>query len=167
MCGTSVCAPREHPSQLLARAIDSVRIHRVWAEDVDGRTCLLKRRRLGMGLVIAAGNIFLRLSKSRIVMFSSTSDWQKWELHCFELTNGDAYASGPRGRRTIYTERVPGQSLSDLFDAGRLDEKALSAAGAEMARVHRLHSKALDAPWSHGDPHLQTCCTTKPAAGRD
>ena len=139
------------PSQSLAKLIDSVRIHRVWSD----ANRIYKQRRHGMGFMIAAGNVFLRLSRSRIVMFPFTAHWRAWELHCFALVNGDAFASGRHGARAIWTERIPGTSLSDHSDRGTLDESMLHATGVELARAHQLHSKALDGPWSHGDPHLR------------
>jgi hypothetical protein len=131
--------------------IDSVRIHRVWSE--EGR--IYKERRLGMGMMIAAGNVFLRLSRSRIVMFPFTAHWRAWELHCFSLVNGDAFACGSHGARAIWTERIPGTSLFDHAARRTLDEAMLRATGAELARAHALHSKARGGPWSHGDPHLK------------
>ena len=133
-----------------ARAIDAVRIHRITqAEDR-----IIKHRRLGMGVIIALGNVFLKLSNSRILMFARASDWRLWELHSFELVNGDAHECGSMGSSTIWTGRVPGRSLLEHQLEGTLAPSMFAAAGQELARAHSLHSKGLEGPWSHGDPHL-------------
>jgi tRNA A-37 threonylcarbamoyl transferase component Bud32 len=88
-----------------------------------------------------------------------------FELHAFHLANGDAFASGAHGRRAIWMERMPGTSLREHLGAGTLDERMLAAAGAEIGRVHRLHSDAFAGPWSHGDLHLENALYD-PAEGR-
>lgn len=148
-------------SMLVARAIELVRIHRIQQEPDR----IIKHRKLGMGLVIAAGNVFLKLSRSRILMFARAADWRAWELHSFALVNGDAHPSGALGR-AIWTGRVPGKSLLDHLNESTLDADMLRAAGRALARAHSLYSEGLDGPWSHGDPHLANVLVTETGAAR-
>jgi hypothetical protein len=141
-------------STVLARAIDTVRIHRVRRETRDGRAVWTKYRRRGMDGVIACGNVFLDRSRSRIRMFRDVAAWQWWEVASFGLLNGDAYGCGPLGPRGFWAECLPGVSLRELCRAGTIDTDAARAAGAELRRAHALSCAVRGVLWSHGDPHL-------------
>lgn len=135
----------------LARAIDAVRINRVWTEDhPDGRR-FYKVRRFGMGPVIAAGNGFLYLSNSRITMFPSLSQWRGWARHCHELVNGVKCGFHRRG---LWMPELPGVRLKEHLQAGSLTETMMTHAGEALADAHRKVSEVFHGPWSHGDPHL-------------
>jgi len=141
-------------SALLAIAIDAVRINQTTVVTRDGRPFLLKRRRGGRGLIIAAGNVFLRLSHSRIVMFPNVRGWQAWELASFRLLYGDSYRYEAVGRDAVLTERLPGTDIRTLLAQDRLTDAALRAAGQVFREAHALHSNYWELDWSHGDPHL-------------
>ena len=67
----SACAMTD-PGGILARAIDAVRINRCWQEQrTDGKIVWIKRRRIGIDVMVLAGNAFLAVSNSRIRMFPS------------------------------------------------------------------------------------------------
>jgi len=128
-------------ADILARIIDSFRINDVEAN----KNFVLKRRRRGRGWVIFAGNIFLWLSHSRIVMFPSTRAWQSHECQSFNLLHG--MGCDPIGGDSIRVRRLKGQPLLTHLGNGRLTVEMLYAAAEEFQRAHRLG-------WSHGDPHL-------------
>jgi hypothetical protein len=142
-------------SGILARSIDSVRVNRCWSERRGDATVWLKWRRRWADVIILGGNVFLRLSNSRIQMFPGVRRWQRRELTCFQLLHGgEGYACGEFGARGVWLDAVPGTSLRELARAGRLDGRALAAAAREFARVHALRCPLTRRPWSHGDPHL-------------
>ncbi|WP_223755198.1 lipopolysaccharide kinase InaA family protein [Myxococcus sp. RHSTA-1-4] len=137
-------------SQGLGRAIDAVRVNAVTAD----ATFWVKRRRFGMGAVIAAGNVFLRLSRSRIRMFASCSRWQEWELASFRLLHPGHAAELRRGG-AVALEALPGESLDRLLARGQLTAQGVEAAARELRRAHALVLPGAAVPWSHGDMHLK------------
>lgn len=106
---------------------------------------LLKQRRTGRGWLIHAGNIFLRLSHSHIVMFEDVLAWQTWECASYRLL----YGGGCRcaGRKALLIQPFPGQSLRDYLGENKITNEIMIAAAREFKRVHVLN-------WSHGDSHL-------------
>src|SRR3954462_6080828 len=140
---------------ILARSIDAVRVNRCWSERRDHAVVWLKRRRNWADAIVLGGNVFLRVSNSRIQMFPSVRRWQRWELACFALLHGaEGYTCGPLGARGVWLDAVPGMNLRDLARAGIMDDRAVIAAAREFARVHALRCPITRRPWSHGDPHL-------------
>lgn len=138
---------------MIARCIDAVRINRCWQAELDRRPAWFKRRRLGCSLLIRAGNVFLKRSRSGITMFPRAADWIDWELRCFNLLHGDSYSCGMIDSRTAWFERLPGEPLRALL-RNELVLPAIRAAGREMARAHAIASERLGGGWSHGDPHV-------------
>lgn len=138
------------PTGLLALALEAVRVHAVGLES----GVWVKRRRFGMGVVIAAGNVFLRLSHSRIRMFASPARWQAWELASFRLLHPGRVAE-PRGPGAVALEALPGERLDLLAARGGLTPEVAGAAARELLRAHALVLPGTVGPWSHGDAHLK------------
>lgn len=137
----------------MARLIDSVGINQTLPVDVNGRRCFQKRRRAGRGVIIAAGNVFLRWSQSRIRMFPRCADWQAWELDSYRLLHGPERISRQPDSASILIEALPGTSLDACRRERAITPAMMQAAAAEFRRVHALQSSLLHAAWSHGDPH--------------
>jgi hypothetical protein len=131
----------------LGRAIAAVRVNAVHR---DPRGAWIKRRRFGMDAVIAAGNLFLKWSHSRIVMFTSCAAWQAREVTaaCALHGEGAAWVVSPRA---VGFRSLPGESLRDLLARDALTPDALVAAGRELARAHAVN--LANGAFSHGDPH--------------
>jgi hypothetical protein len=126
----------------LALLIDSVVINRVSC--VDG---LLLKRRVKLGsLLILGGNVFLRLTHSRILMFVSTTEWQRWEYTSYQTLYGGGCEI--RGRDALLIQPFAGTNLKTHLEAGTLTHTMLEAAALELQRAHRLG-------FTHGDPHLE------------
>jgi hypothetical protein len=106
---------------------------------------LLKQRRTGRGWLIYAGNLFLRLSHSKIVMFEDVLAWQTWECASYRLLYGGGCKYG--GRKGLLIQPFPGRNLRDILAENKLTNEIMIAAAREFKRVHALH-------WSHGDSHL-------------
>ncbi|WP_342380367.1 hypothetical protein NVS55_12315 [Myxococcus stipitatus] len=138
----------------LARVMDAVRVNAVALEVREGVSLWHKRRRLGMGAVIAAGNVFLRLSRSRIRMFPSAKHWRDWELSSFALLHPGRTAEA-RGTHAVALEALPGERLDLLLARGRLTQAMVEAAARELHRAHGLRQPRASHPWSHGDAHLK------------
>lgn len=141
-------------SFLVAYLIDGVRINAVSPAEKAGKTIWIKRRRFLMDWVIWCGNIFLRLSHSRIIMFPDCKQWLEWELHSFRLLYEGEIQGGLEGNRGFWVETLPGVSFLRHLDNGNLTLPMLRAAASEFRRVHSIFCPQLGDYWSHGDPHL-------------
>lgn len=142
----------------LGRAIAAVRVNAVYR---DRHGAWIKRRRFGMDAVIATGNLFLKWSRSRIVMFSAYSAWQAREVTavCALHGEGAAWVVSPRA---VGFRSLPGESLRDLLARDALTPEALIAAGRELARTHAL--TIASGAFSHGDPHTGNVLYDRDAA---
>ncbi len=111
-----------------------------------------KRQRRAAWLVMRVANGFFRLAGNPVEALVRGSDWRAWEVECFALLHGPAFAACEAGRRARL-HRLPGESLSQRLAAGSLSPAMLAAAAVELRRAHGLHSAHFGAGWSHGDPH--------------
>ncbi|WP_082127266.1 phosphotransferase [Calothrix sp. 336/3] len=137
----------------LASIIDAVRINVVTRQETAGKVIWHKQRRPWMDGIIWCGNIFLRLSRSRIIMFPNCCQWVEWEMHCCQLlyTEVQTQVVGDRG---FWVEALPGQSLLQHHNQGTLTLPMFQAAAREFRRAHSIYCPQLADYWSHGDPHL-------------
>jgi hypothetical protein len=129
------------PAKFLAVLIDLIAIN----QTIPTEAGLVKRRRRGRAWIIAVGNVYLRLSHSRILMFPSTAAWQAWECESYHVLHGGGCER--LGRDALLVQRLPGQSLLSFLQAGTLTHAMLIGAAHELRRAHALS-------WTHGDPHL-------------
>jgi len=137
----------------LAAAIDLVRINETHLESAGSKLYLHKRRKWGRGAIIAAGNVFLKLSDSRITMFPDVREWQIWEVETYQLLHGptcDCYLIRPNA---VMTERLSGIPIRTLISIGSCTASAVIAGGLAFRVGHGLYSDYWHAGWSHGDPH--------------
>ncbi|MCL1475959.1 hypothetical protein LAY57_35690 [Argonema antarcticum A004/B2] len=142
------------PSLFLGRLIGAVRVNAIAREQQAGKWVWVKRRKFLMDAVIACGNIFLYFSSSRIQMFPNCLEWQEGELHCYRLLYKERLQGGLAGKRGIWIEELPGQSLLQILCDRNLSLLILRAAANEFLRAHSLFCPKLQDYWSHGDPHL-------------
>lgn len=137
------------------RIIDGIRINAVSNETRDGREVLVKRRRAASHAIIPFANAFFRAAQTPVFVHAKLDLWQRWEVGCFNLLNGDCGHAKIETRDTIITELLPGKSLADHFNEGTFEEKILDAAADELRRAHHLSYAGFDgALWSHGDANL-------------
>ena len=145
-------------SSLLKRidtAIDSrIRMNDIWRETRDGRLVWVKRRRRGSGWLVSSANLFFRLTGARVRICSET-DWQQWEVSCFQRLYGDHLRATAEGDDTICADHVPGVSLCDSIKEGQLTEGMFRAGGRELARAHQVWCPEFGGGWSHGDLILE------------
>jgi hypothetical protein len=141
-------------TRVLASLAGSVRTTRMVRRKQDGRATWHKQRRRGAAATVAAGNVFLQLARSHLRMFVRSAEWRRWELGCFALLHGPAYASGTTSAREVWFDELPGESCRELLRRGALATAGLQAAARELFRAHSVRAPHQDAPLSHGDPHL-------------
>ncbi len=135
-------------------AIDGIRINAISREVREGRALLVKRRRFASVPLAQTANLFFRAARHPAFVWADAAAWQRWEVNSFNLLHANQYCAFPSGPRTVCADILPGLSLAEHFERGTFECSMLDAAGAELCRVHRLHSAYFNGPWSHGDPNL-------------
>lgn len=124
-----------------ARLIDGVSINRTHLTE-EG---LIKRRLCGRSVLIAAGNVFLSLSQSRIQMFIRSVAWQLYEIESYRRLYGGGCERF--GKAALRITPFHATSLKTHLERGSLSTAMLVEAAREIRRMHNL-------TWSHGDLHL-------------
>ncbi len=128
-------------AEIFARLIDSIAINHTTLDN----GYLWKRRKWGRRWIIVFGNLFLKLSNSKILMFPSTSEWQHYETECYTRLYGDG--CDIIDTQTLRIQPFDGQSIRDLLQAGAINTEIMQSIAHELRRVHSLGD------WSHGDLH--------------
>jgi hypothetical protein len=141
-------------SFLAGHLIDAVRVNAVSQRTIDGQLGWEKRRKPGMDAVIWCGNLFLKISRSRIWMFPNCQTWVQWEIDSFQQLYGDRVQWQRVGDRGFWVAAVPGTSLLQWLEQGPLTILMMQAAGQIFRQAHGCHSEFWRSGWSHGDSHL-------------
>jgi hypothetical protein len=137
----------------LRRWVDQIHLNASFRDERDGRAVVVKRRRLGSGLVMRFANAFFRLARNPVEALTDRGEWRRWEVDCFTLLHGPRYSAGVDPAGTTWIEVLPGTCLSDELTAGTLQPSMLAAAGNELRRAHAQACPHYQNAWSHGDPH--------------
>ena len=135
------------------RRVDNLHFNASWREERAGRPVLVKRRRIGSGLVFAFANAFFRAARNPVEAITDRRTWRQWEVDCFNLLHAPEFAAGEDPAGTVWIHALPGQSLSDFLDARTLTPAMLGAAARELRRAHTFDSPHYGSAFSHGDPH--------------
>lgn len=135
--------------------IDGIKINQISVCAVDGERFWRKERKQFAAPLVTVANIFFKMARNPVRLWTSLAEWQRWEIDSFVMLNGPtgfrAYADGPRA---VCASELPGRSLSDHLDAGTISERMFIAAGRELSRVHACSVPPFRDGWSHADPHL-------------
>jgi len=135
-------------------ALNSIKLNGISSGHHRGRTLRVKRRKHGSEQIAALANTFFPLAQAPITVLGDLKEWQRWEIDCFKLLNGDEFQAFAVGPRTVCAEKLPGRSLRRMAHIGKLHTRALQSAAAEVRRAHKLFFAAFNGPWSHGDLHM-------------
>ncbi len=134
--------------------IDRIRINALAFEQRDEREYVIKTRRASSAIILPIANVFFRLAGASARVLVPVRQWQKREVDCFRLLNGDRFGAAVEGERSIGMERIPGVTLATHFEEGTFEEEMLTAAGKELRRAHDFECAEFDGLWSHGDANL-------------
>ncbi len=138
-----------------AKILDAFKINVSWLEVFDDDQKLHKKRVFGVDWVIFFGNIFLKFSNSKILMYPSVKYWKRWESYHFNLLHGDQYQCFDQKERELTFDILPGKTLLELIKTKQFDREVIKAVAIEFNRAHRTYSKLTNQNYSHGDPHLE------------
>ena len=138
-------------SNAAATFVDSLKINSTLEKVRRGRRVVIKRRNGYSEQLADLANLYFRMSGIPIRFWSKAKDWQRWELNCFRMLNGDRFRASKSGKGTVCFDKMPGKSLWVHLNEGTLTRRMLEAAGTELRRAHQFWSHEFDGPWSHGD----------------
>lgn len=142
-----------------------VGVNQVQKSIQNGAPTLIKRRRRGGSTTIAFGNLFLATAHAGIHMFVRTREWIDWEIHCYRLLYPERGEATRGHGPSVILPAFTGISLRQLLLQNGPHEPAFIAAARELRRVHQIPCPHFNAPWSHGDLHLDNILYD-PGAGR-
>ena len=137
-----------------ATFVDSLKISSTSERMRRGRQVVVKRRNVYSEQLADLANLYFRLSGIPIRFWSKTKDWQRWEVECFKMLNGDRFRVFASGAKAICFGKLPGESLWEHMNRGTLTRQMLEAAACEYCRAHQFWSDEFAGPWSHGDASM-------------
>jgi hypothetical protein len=96
-------------------------------------------------------NLYFRIAGLPIRFWTKTETWQRWEVECFRMLNGDQFRASRSRDNAILVDKLPGESLWEHLRRSTLTRQMMEAAGREFRRAHQFWSNEFRGPWSHGD----------------
>jgi hypothetical protein len=137
-----------------ARFVDSLKINSISEAVRRGRRVVIKRRHVYSEQLTELANLYFRIAGLPIRFWTKAEEWQRWEVKCFKMLNGDRFCSSRLRNNAIFIDQLPGESLWELLNRRTLSRRMVEAAGFEFRRAHQFWSKQFRGPWSHGDAGL-------------
>jgi hypothetical protein len=138
-------------SNAAARFVDSLQINSISEAVRRGRQVVIKRRNVYGEQLTELANLYFRISGLPIRFWTKAEDWQRWEVECFKMLNGDRFRASRLRDNAICIDQLPGESLWEHLNRRTLNRRMVEAAGLEFRRAHQFRSKELRGPWSRGD----------------
>ncbi len=143
---------RYEARRLTGRILASGQLHWIRYDRVEGVEIVLKSRRLGSGVAIAVGNLYLRWQRSEVVVLTDHA-WLQWEFAVEVATNHGVVLQTPpsphENFRGLISRLCPGRSLrSVLTDPTCSREEQFAAIRWSLVALHQLHRHVAD--WGHG-----------------
>src|SRR5438874_7859646 len=138
-------------ANVATRLVEALAINSIAEKKRRGRRVVIKRRNIHSEQLADLTNLYFRVADIPIRFWSKVQDWQRWEVECFEMLNGDRFHAYKSGSRTMIADKLPGESLWDHLNRGTLTRRMLRAAAAEFRRAHHFWSDEFRGRWSHGD----------------
>jgi hypothetical protein len=115
---------------------------------------VIKRRHVYSEQLTELANLYFRIAGLPIRFCTKAEEWQRWEVECFKMLNGDRFRSSRLRNNAICIDQLPGESLWEHLNRRTLNRRMVEAAGFEFRRAHQFWSKQFRGPWSHGDAGL-------------
>jgi hypothetical protein len=138
-----------------ARFVDSLKISSTSEKVRRGRRVVIKRRNVYGEQLAELANLYFRMAGIPIRIWAKADEWQRWEVECFNMLNGDGFRISALGDKTVCADKLPGESLWKHLHRGTLTPKMMEAAGHEFRRAHHFWSDEFRGQWSHGDAGME------------
>lgn len=142
-------------TDVATRLVESIAINSISERVQRGRTFVVKRRNLHAEQLSELTNLYFRVADIPIRFWSKVEEWQRWEVKCFRMLNGDRFRAYASGKRCVVAQKIPGESLWEHLKRGTVTRRMLRAAAAEFRRAHQFWSDNFRGRWSHGDGSSQ------------
>ena len=138
-------------ANVATRLVEAIAINSINEKVRRGRTVIVKRRNLHSEQLADLTNLYFKMADIPIRFWSKVEEWQRWEVDCFQMLNGDRFRAYPSGARSVVAEKLPGKSLWEHLTSETITKKMLRAAAVEFRRAHEFWSDEFRGRWSHGD----------------
>jgi len=138
-------------ADVATRLVEAIAINSISEKVRRGRALVVKRRNIHSEQLADLTNLYFRMADIPIRFWSKVEEWQRWEVDCFQMLNGDRFRAYASGTRTVIAEKLPGESLWEHLNRGTLTRRMLVAAATEFRRAHQFWSDEFHGRWSHGD----------------
>lgn len=138
-------------ANVATRLVEAIAINSISEKARRGRTFVLKRRNIHSEQLADLTNLYFRMADIPIRFWSKVEDWQRWEVDCFQMLNGDRYRAYASGIRSVVAEKLPGESVWEHLNRGTVTPRMLRAAAIEFRRAHQFWTDEFRGRWSHGD----------------
>src|SRR5438477_1027761 len=142
-------------ADVATRLVEAIAINSISEKKRRGQALVVKRRNIHSEQLADLTNLYFRMADIPIRFWSKVEDWQRWEVGCFEMLNGDRFHAYASGARCVVAEKLPGESLWEHINRGTVTRRMLVAAATEFRRAHRFWSDEFRGCWSHGDGTTQ------------
>jgi hypothetical protein len=150
-------ATKVAPQSLAAVAtklVEAIAINSISEKIRRQRPIVIKRRNIHSEQLADLTNLYFRVADIPIRFWSKVEDWQRWEVDCFNMLNGDRFRAQTSGQRVVIAEKLPGENLWEHLNHGTLTRRMLIAAASEFRRAHQFWSDEFRGRWSHGDASI-------------
>jgi len=144
-------APRDLVATVATRLVEAIAINSLTEKIRRGRPVVVKRRNLHSEQLADLTNLYFKMADIPIRFWSKVDEWQRWEVDCFQMLNGDRFRAYKSGARTVIAEKLPGESLWVHLNRATVTRRMLVAAASEFRRAHQFWSDEFRGRWSHGD----------------
>ena len=141
-------------ANVATKLVEAIAINSISEKIRRKRSVIVKRRNLHSEQLAELTNLYFRVADIPIRFWSKVEDWQRWEVDCFEMLNGDHFQARASGPRTVIADKLPGENLWDHLNRGTLTRRMLNAAATEFRRAHQFWSDEFRGRWSHGDASI-------------
>jgi len=141
-------------ANVATKLVEAIAINSISERIRRKRTVVVKRRNLHSEQLADLTNLYFRVADIPIRFWSNVEEWQRWEIDCYNMFNGDRYRAYSSGPRTVIAEKLPGESVWEYLNRGTLTRRMLIAAATEFRRAHQFWSDEFRGRWSHGDASI-------------
>jgi hypothetical protein len=141
-------------ANVATKLVEAIAINSVSEKIHRKRPVVVKRRNIHSEQLADLTNLYFRVADIPIRFWSKVEDWQRWEVDCFNMLNGDRFRAHASGARVVIADKLPGESLWSHLNRGTLTRRMLIAAATEFRRAHEFWSDEFRGRWSHGDASI-------------
>lgn len=141
-------------ANVATKLVETISINSISKKVRQNRPLIVKRRNFHSEHLAELTNLYFRVADIPIRFWTKVEDWQRWELDCYKMLNGDRYKAYRFEARTIIAEKLPGESLWEHLNRGTLTRRMLIAAAVEFRRAHQFWTDEFRGCWSHGDASI-------------